>query len=186
MRALTEQDYLDAAKQLDVEPAVIKAVAEVESRGDGFLESGEPVILFERHIFRRLTNKAFDGKYPYLSNKTPGGYGKSSAQHSRLQEAVTLNREAALQSCSWGKFQVLGMNWKPLGYSSLQEFVNAMYESEAAHLDSFIRFVKANGLTQYLRDHEWAEFARRYNGPAYKKHNYHGRLATAYKKHKGA
>ncbi|WP_262919099.1 N-acetylmuramidase family protein [Niabella hibiscisoli] len=48
---LTEKDFQDAARQLNCEVAAIKAVAEVESKGDGFLPTGEPKILFERHIF---------------------------------------------------------------------------------------------------------------------------------------
>ena len=44
----------------------------------------------------------------------------------KLAQAVVLNRDAALQSCSWGRFQVLGLNWKSLKYESLQEFINCM------------------------------------------------------------
>lgn len=33
---------------------------------------------------------------------------------------------------------------------------------------------------QALRERNWSEFARRYNGPAYAEHGYHTRLARAY------
>lgn len=180
---ITEADYARAAQSLGVEIAAIKAVAEVESRGDGFLETGEPVILFERHIFSRLTKGKYDKTHPDISNPKSGGYGKESEQHARLQRAVKLDRDAALQSASWGKFQVLGKNWEDLKYAGLQEFVNAMYRSEADHLDSFVRFIDANNLAGALRGHKWATFARIYNGPQHAKHNYAGRLAQAYSKY---
>jgi peptidoglycan hydrolase-like protein with peptidoglycan-binding domain len=79
----------------------------------------------------------------------------------------------------------MGFNWKPLGYPSLQSFINAMFRSEADHLDAFVRYVEANGLAGYLRKRQWAEFAKRYNGPAYKKNKYDLNLAAAYKKFAG-
>jgi len=182
---LTEQDYVDAAEALGVDVPAIKAVAEVESRGDGFLDTDEPKILFERHIFHRLTKGKYDALYPDISRETPGGYGLSSQQHARLARAAALDREAALQSASWGRFQVMGMNWQSLRYKSLQEFVNAMYRSEKDHLDSFIRFVEVNGLTPYLKTHHWAKFARGYNGKNYSVNRYDKKMANAYARHGG-
>lgn len=193
---LTEKDYEDAASRLGVEVEAVKAVADVESGPYGaFLATGEPVILFERHLFYRLTHGKWynesvgegkDARFPYrdICNKQPGGYGPVSVQHDRLNRAAQLDRDAALKSASWGKFQVLGMNWESLGYASLQEFVNAMYKDEAAHLDSFVRFVEKNGLTKALRARNWAKFAEGYNGKAYAQHSYHGKMAKAYLKHK--
>lgn len=183
MKTLTEQDYINAAKELGCEVAAIKAVAEVESRGSGFLPSGEPKILFERHRFYKYTNGEYSVSNPDLCNKTPGGYGKESDQHTKLQRASILNREAALMSCSWGKFQVMGDNWQKLGYKSLQEFINKMYESEAGQLDSFVRYIKNFRLLTYIRNKNWAKFAEFYNGPGYKANNYDVKMEVAYKKH---
>lgn len=191
---LTEQDFQIAAEELNVDVPAIKAVAEVESRGEGFLPTGEPTILFERHVFHRLTNGKFSTpenrniSWPAPSKKNTGKineYGATSEQHARLAKAVALNRDAALQSCSWGRFQVMGFNWRPLGYTSLQSCINAMYRSEADHLDAFLRFVKVNGLIDELRNHKWAAFARGYNGPEYWKNSYDSKMALAYKRHGG-
>ncbi|ASK29716.1 peptidoglycan-binding protein [Chryseobacterium sp. T16E-39] len=184
MKTLTEQDYINAAKELGCEVAAIKAVSEVEGRGSGFFANGAPKILFERHKFYKYTNGAFAQSNPDLCNRTPGGYGKESEQHSKLQRAVELNRDAALMSCSWGTFQVMGEHWKTLGYSSIQDFVNKMYRSEADHLDSFVRYIKAFGLTGHLRNKNWAAFAKGYNGPGYKANNYDVKMAVAYNKYK--
>ena len=106
---LTEQDFKNAAKELNCEIAAIKAVAEVESKSDGFLPTDEPVILFERHIFSKLTKGLFDKSHPNISNPTPGGYGTVSQQHKRLQAAVALDRNAALMSASWGEIPDYGI-----------------------------------------------------------------------------
>lgn len=184
MKTLTEQDYINAAKELGCEVAAIKAVAEVESMGNGFLPSGEPKILFERHRFYKYTNGKYAVSHPDICNKIAGGYGKESDQHLKLQRASVLNREAALMSCSWGKFQIMGDNWKKLGYSSLQEFINKMYESEAGQIDAFIRYIKNLGLQNYLKNKQWDKFALLYNGPEYKKNNYDVKMAVSYNKFK--
>lgn len=182
-KRLQEKDFRDAAVKLRCEVAAIKAVAHVESRGDGFMIwKGEevPKILFERHIFHRLTDGRYDKSHPHLSNENPGGYGAESIQHDKLTEAVTLDREAALQSASWGKFQVMGFNWEMVGYPDLQTFINAAYNSEADHLNMFIGFVMANKIDDEIREKRWEDFARKYNGPAYKKNNYHIKMKSAY------
>lgn len=179
---LTNQDFIDAAAILNCSVAAIKAVAEVESSGDGFLSTDEPKILFERHIFSKRTNRLFDKSNPGVSDASPGGYGAVSGQHKRLQEAVSLDRNAALMSASWGKFQIMGFNFALAGFNSLQEFITAMYQSEREHLIAFINFIKHTSLDDELRELRWADFARKYNGPQYQKNNYDTKLLAAYKK----
>lgn len=184
---LSETDYKQAAEALGCEVAAIKAVAEVESGPYGaFLPSGEPVILFERHLFSRLTHHQYDATHPDISNPVAGGYGPVSAQHQRLQQAAALDHDAAMQSASWGRFQVLGSNWSSLGYGSLQEFINAMYAGESGHLDAFVRYVKVNKLARWLQSCNWAKFAAGYNGPSYRKYHYDTKLAAAYAKYRSS
>ncbi len=192
-RKLTETDYQRAAEDLGVPVAAVKAVTEVESRGDGFLPDGRPVVLFERHImYRRVRDKfgsaeaqKYFERYPDLINPTPGGYGKTAEQPNRMGRAAgSIDRDCALESASWGSFQVLGMHWEWLGYESLQQFVNRMYRSEGDHLDAFVRYVKAtpkalNG----LRKRDWASFAAAYNGPNYSINKYDQKLAAAFARH---
>jgi hypothetical protein len=180
---LTEKDWQDAADALDVPVAAIKAVAEVEAPGSGFLSSGEPRILFERHKFHNHTGGKWDKTHPNISHPKWGGYGKESAQHGRLQEAAALDREAALKSASWGRFQILGENYKQAGFDTLQAFINAMYRDEASHLRAFVQFLKNDSrLLTALQKRNWATFARYYNGPAFAEHQYDVRLASAYRK----
>lgn len=189
--SLSEQDFTRAAERLDCDIPTIKAVAEVESSGSGFLPTGEPVILFERHFFHRLTAGEYDGrrvpemsdKYSIISSRTPGGYGPRAVQHTKLQYASRLHREAALMSCSWGLFQIMGANYKRTGHNTLQSFVNAMYRSESDHLDAFVEFIISEGLVEALRLHNWTAFARKYNGPGYSKNRYDSKLAAAWRRY---
>lgn len=180
---LTLQDYTLVAKVLEVEVACIQAVTKVESRGSGFLASGEPVILFERHWMYKLL-KAKLGKEPVINdvcNPKAGGYKGGAAEHARLAQAVAMDRECALQSASWGLFQIMGFHWKALGYTSIQDFINVQYRSEYGQMDTFMRFLKINpGMLTALRNKDWAKFASLYNGPAYATNNYDTKLAQAY------
>jgi hypothetical protein len=185
---LTENDYKQAAEILGVEVACVKAVTKVESRGSGFLPIGAPVILFERHWMYKLL-KAKLGKEPALSDVVDpkaGGYKGGTAEHTRLEKAVAIDRECALQSASWGLFQIMGFHWKALGYTSIQAFVNAQYRSEGSQLDTFVKFILINpSMHKALKAKDWAKFAKLYNGPDYKKNNYDTKLSAAYKEYTG-
>lgn len=183
---LTEHDWQRAADYLGVPVAAVKAVAEVEAPGSGFLESGEPRILFERHKFSRHTGGRFDSQHPDISFPKWGGYGKESAQHGRLARAAALDRDSALKSASWGRFQILGENYKQAGFDTIQDFINAMYRDEASQLYAFVCFIKNDKrLLEAIRKLNWAVFARIYNGPAFAENSYDVKLAKAYKKHGG-
>jgi hypothetical protein len=186
----SQEAYARAAKALSCDVAAIKAVAEVEAGPLGaFLDTGEPVILFERHKLDEFTGGRYRGArapglpdaVSLLSSPRAGGYGSSKIQHRKLAAAVKLDREAALECCSWGLFQVLGRNWRRAGHKTLQSFINAAYLSADAHLDMLVAFVLSDPrLLTALREHRWADFARGYNGPAYARHGYHARIAAAH------
>lgn len=180
MKTLTEQDYIYAAKELNCEVAAIKAVSEVESRDGGFQEDGKPKILFERHKFHQFTGGKYSKDHPDISNERAGGYSRN--EHLRLEKAAKLDRNNALKSASWGKYQIMGFNFNLVGFSTLQDFINAMYKSESEQLKAFVKFIKANKLDDELREKRWADFARIYNGRNYHINNYDVKMANAYKK----
>lgn len=183
---LTDDDFQAAAESLGVPVAAVKAVAEVEAPGPGFLPTGEPRILFERHKFSRHTGGRYDRTHPNISNPKWGGYGPESAQHGRLQQATALDREAGLKSASWGKFQILGENYEQAGFGTLQGFINAMYASEADHLEAFVNFIRTDSrLHAAMKALDWRTFARIYNGPAYAANKYDTKLASAFRRYSG-
>jgi hypothetical protein len=187
--ALTEQDYADAAQTLGCEVAAVKAVAQVETAGASFDASNRPTILYERHVFSRNTVPPgkFDQASPDLSGAKPyppGAYGPKSQQYVKLAQAFELEQDAALKAPSWGKFQILGENYKACGFASVADFVKAMTVSEAEHLQAFVRFLLSSPKRrEAIRNKDWASFARYYNGPDYAKFQYDTKLAAAYAAH---
>lgn len=205
-KKLTDEQIREIAVENDVEYGVIKAIYQVESRGSGFLNDEQPKILFERHIFYRelqklgfitLSNQMCKLD-PSLCHKSPtekGKYGSVNEQHNRLKNAQNLLlkarpdadehlqaivRDCALKACSWGLGQIMGFNYRLAGYDSLQNFINAMYDSEKAQLQAMIGFLKSAGLLKAMRNKDWHSIARGYNGVAYRKFDYHNKLAKAY------
>lgn len=189
---ITPEDLQRAAAMLRVDLPAIRAIVSVESRGTGFLPGGDPVILFERHIMRRrlllhgvpserVTDLA--AQYPNLVNSRRGGYYGGQREHARLADASGIHQLAALESASWGLFQVMGFHAARLGYGDAARFAEAMSRSEGEQLGAFVRFIEADEtLHEALQQHNWALVARRYNGPAYASHGYHTRLQRAYER----
>jgi hypothetical protein len=184
MKKLTNNDFCKAAKRLKCEVASIKAFGEVESKRAAFDKNGFPTILFERHKFYKYaTNrKEWAKSDPDICNPVAGGYGSYASQKPKFDRAFKLDPHAAMMACSWGMFQVMGFNWKELGYKSVDDFVDQMKSGEAAHLDSFVRYILVNHLDDELRARDWNTLALRYNGSDYRKNNYHVKLPAAYKK----
>jgi len=88
-------------------------------------------------------------------------------------------------SCSWGQFQIMGENWKELGYESVFDFEKQMQTSESLQLEAFIRFIewktgtvggKKVSLLEALRAEDWTAVFTLYNGPNYKKLGYQAKF----------
>ena len=179
-----DEDFKDAAVLLGCEVAVIKAVAEVEAGNGGFLPSGKPKILFESHIFSSKTGHIYDLDRPDISTpKWTRNYKGGEQEYERLEEAIKLDYMAALMSCSWGKFQIMGFNYEAAGYGSVESFVRGMVVSERNHLLAFVSFIRHNGLADHLKHYRWTQFARAYNGPGYAQNKYDTKLLAAYERH---
>ena len=176
------RDDLNAALDLiDFDEAALWAVLAVETSGSGFLPDRRPKILFERHYFHRLTNGKYDADYPDISAPSAGGYGTAGAhQYDRLETALRLDESAALQSASWGLGQIMGTHFEKLEYASPQEMVEGFVQSEGDQLQGIAKFLIAEGLDKALRDKNWAELAKGYNGPNYAINQYDAKLASFY------
>lgn len=187
---ITNQDIGKAAKTIGCRVAAIRAVDQVESKGSGFLSDGRMIILFEPHIFWKELK--FTGIDPVpLQSKFPGllspiwnkdMYNIGGTSWNKLTRAMTIHKEAALKSCSWGRYQILGQNHAMVGFKSAQSLVDYLNEGEPHHLDVFVDYILKVGLDDELRALDWAGFARGYNGALYWKNSYDKKLAAAYKK----
>ena len=187
---LAEIDTLAQAHGL--EPAALRAVADVESGGRAFVYIGgrkEPLVRFEGHYFDRLLDGAQREKARRqgLSSPKAGMIRNPRKQVDRwalIEQAAKINRHAALQSVSWGIGQVMGAHWKVLGYGSVDDLVREARSGVGGQIRLMLRFMRVNRLVPLLHARDWSGFARRYNGPAYAKNSYDVRLATAYARHR--
>lgn len=190
-KRLTDDDFIMLAMLLDCEAAALKAVCQVETSGrGGFIADGKPVILFEGHIFwEQLRKRGLDPRqftagnenilYPTWNKRY---YSGGIREYERLEQARRINREAADASASWGMFQIMGFNYAACGENSVADFVDAMSESELKQLLLSGRFIRRAGMLPALQSKNWAEFARKYNGPAYAQNSYDLKLTAAYRR----
>jgi hypothetical protein len=176
----TDAGLQRVAERVGCDVAAVKAVIDVESAGAGFRDDGRPKILFESHIFSRMTGGRFDKTHPTLSSPGPRRELYKLDQYDRLYQALQLNGEIAVQSCSWGLMQIMGFNWAGCGEQSLYGFLAAMHHNEDAQLALFAGLVVERGWHRALQKHDWAEFARQYNGVGYAANHYDEKLADAY------
>jgi hypothetical protein len=189
----TPAEISSVAAQLGADSAQVRAVAAVESSGGGFLPSGHPKILFERHwLFRRIGRSLSASSVvgAFLAASAPGGYTLDADRDGindsweKLMEACAVDPVAAFESCSWGKFQIMGGHWKALGYPDVFRFAYSMVGGEWGHYKALAAFIQANRLAPALRrlgtDPAQNEaFAKGYNGAGFRKHEYHLKLARA-------
>ena len=188
---VSESDFEKMANELGIEKAALKAVVEVEcSNKGGFLRDGRPRILFEGHIFwQRLRKRGIDPEalaaqhpdivYPkWVRTHYKGGAG----EWERFARAEKIHPAAAIESASWGMFQIMGFHWATCGCSSAEEFRGLMERSEADQMRLSLHFMQKTGVAKWLKTKDWATFALRYNGSGYRANRYDTRLAEAYEK----
>jgi hypothetical protein len=161
-----------------------------------------PTILYERHWFRKLTSPHQKPPSPYdadhheicgpayhRTEKNKQGkivdkitqvapvdddiYGPSGLhQYQRVTKAYRLDKSAALQACSWGKFQIMGFNFKAAGFNDVFAFVKAMSTGDPAHIKAFLKFAKSNPvLLDGLRTKNYEKIAEGHNGASWRSVN---------------
>jgi hypothetical protein len=197
---LEERRYLQPeqialfAENHQLEVPTVKAVIEVESNGKGFLKDGRPKVLFEGHVFwRRLKAYKIDPGplaktqptivYPTWTRQH---YLTGTLEYQRLQKARAIHDSAALESASWGMFQIMGHHAIKMGFKTVQEYVKNQEKSEAEHLNAFGLFITRISPQCYeaLKSKKWDDFARHYNGPQSARNQYNTKLQNDYNKFK--
>lgn len=197
---LTENDFINAANIIGCSISAIKAVYEVEAAGRGYLPDGRVKILFEGHRFWRQLKLAGANPSKFINDNSKYSnvlyekwdkkkYNGGAAEWDRMGMAIevckllNLDPVLALNSASYGSFQIMGENATLCGYANSHEML-AAYNSkgEPEQLESFCRFVKSKKLDDELRAKNWAAFAKGYNGSSYQLNKYDTKLAAADKK----
>lgn len=113
-------------------------------------------------------------------------YFDGIGSYRRLIKAYKLHPEAALESCSWGSFQIMGEYWKTMGYASVAEFTKSMSRSPKDQVKAFVLYIELVNpkIRKYLKALDWEAAARAYNGPSYRLNKYHIKIREEYEKFK--
>lgn len=188
-RYLTDAYVEHKALENGLPPDMVFAILSNESRGYGFLSNSRTKILYERHIFYRYYSRkvgqakanALRDKRPDLCNNKTGGYLTSLREWDRLDAAMQIDPEVALQSASMGIAQVMGFNWHVCQTSSVYEFLGYMMRSEYGQFDMFLAYVLNcdKRMPKAMRDRNYTLVAEIYNGPNHAINNYAPKLKNA-------
>jgi len=172
---ITEEEYKKLAIEFDIPETNIKKVDKVESGGLGFSkETGKIIIQFEPSWFKRKAPYTPSGKWSL--NKVE----RQAEEWKAFNDAFSKNPDAAMESTSVGRMQVMGFHYKLLGFKTVGEMWDYAKKSESNQLRLGLLFIKSN-LKMYnaLKTSNWDIFAYYYNGAQYKKFDYANRLAKA-------
>lgn len=177
----SKEDFAAAGQLLGTKGAEVRSVWIVEAPKGPFDDLGRPTALFEPHRFFKSTQ----GRFPLSAWNYPkwdrSRYpATSSARYQQLLDAIGQDVDAGFMSMSYGGPQILGENFKAAGYPDPAHFAFAMAIDEGMQMRAMINFCKFNGLADELRAHNWAGFARGYNGTAYRENKYDDKLAAAF------
>lgn len=113
------------------------------------------------------------------------GVEGQTSEYKAFSRAFKFEPDSAMMAASIGLMQVLGEHYKSLGFKTVGEMWDFARVSEHNQVIIAIRFIKQNKkLDLALKSKDWETFAYYYNGSAYKKFNYHTRMAACYKNFK--
>jgi len=175
------------SKQLGLEPEIAYAFLKVESGGrSGFCaNTGRPLIRFEPHVFaspERLkkwnipessipwagkTSSERKSRWEALGFKHGSNCGTNEREYVALAAAIKIHEEHAYCSISVGAAQIMGFNYRLVGFKSAKEMFEAYCKSESEQIIGFFKFVqkRAGGkLLQALKNKDLVAAALLYNG----------------------
>jgi len=161
-----------------LDPFVVRAILDVESNGHGF-QQGQLVIRFEAHVFAGYISKnIFDAHFRYDPDDPFSGWYRSTIHNEwvpyhdnqtreweALDIATAISTDKALLSTSMGSAQVMGFNYKRIGFPSVQEMYRALGEDETFHVIALYNYVLSDPkLVEAIQAKDWRTIATLYNG----------------------
>ena len=181
-----DKRIIDEARKSNIECAALLAFIEVETGGIGFdRTTGKILIQFEPVWFRRKAPYAPSGLWSL--NKVE----VQSKEWAAFNDAFSKNRDAAMESTSIGLGQIMGFNYRRLGYAdvgSMWDDAKRGIERQIYQIEKFINTDYT--LLKALKQHDWNKVATIYNGAYYKqmaakygREPYNISMAKAYNKY---
>lgn len=169
------------SQRLQIPVSTLVATISAESSGKAFGSDNRLFIRFEVHVFYQewgKNNQALFDKHFQCDGWKSHKFRLTEADEWRavhtghqkewevLEFARALDDTAALKSISMGAPQMMGFNYKILGYESVQEMFESFARSANAQILSLFDFVRSRNAIQPLQSGDLLSFATIYNGPA--------------------
>ncbi len=189
------KQVVNVARRNGVDPSGLLAVVEVESDGKSLEADGRtPRLLFERHVFYRELRKRAPDK---LQRAIDAGFaipkwdrstqykdqGTSQRRLDLIARVRQVDEECANRSASWGVGQTMGFLAEELKFPNANAMLKFMVDGGIpAQVECMLREIKNKKLISSINEHDWAHFARIYNGPGYAANQYDTRMAAAERK----
>lgn len=176
VQAITPITLQEVANKHQVSRACLETIQYMESKNVSRYK-GRVKILWERHVFWRLNVEAgvdmekvalanlhLCGEGGIINSKPFTKYGSHDAQYAKMKQAHALFPQAALESASYGKNQIMGYHWKRFGFSSIEAFVEAI--SQEQYANNFLDYWLASSPSAVtaLQQQNFRKFCRRYVG----------------------
>jgi hypothetical protein len=178
------EDFLDIAEKNGIEYAALQAVCEIEAKSTGFTSANALICLYEPHVAYKYSTGAIRAALVKagLAYQKWGTKPYPRTSYPSIDECAKIaGEEIACLSTSWGLPQMMGFNHKACGYDTALNMVKSFAESEYNQVEAMVEFIKASpSMFKALNGHDWATFARYYNGAGYAKNKYDQKLAKAY------
>lgn len=186
-KPLDEIDIPRLAHRIAVSEDHLRAFVQVEAAGRPYDRQGRPTMLFEPHVFYRHLRgeKRERAVTAGLAYEKWGTQKYPAESYTRLFEAVKIDEDAALRSCSIGLSQVLVENHSMVGFATPQAMWQAFMDDEEEHIEAMVRYILATGIDDDIREERWETVARVYNGPGFKRNGYDTKLAAAFRQWAG-
>lgn len=171
---ITENQYNHLALEFKISKSKVKAIDFVESNGEGFdPKTGKIKIQFEPHYFKRIS-RLVSGLWSL--NKVDF----QSKEWEAFNDAFSKNKNAAMESTSIGRMQVMGEHWKRLGFKNVGDMWDFAKDSEMNQLWLGLKFIETDKrLFQAVQKWDTKLVAFYYNGKNYWIKGYDKKLTNA-------
>ena len=155
-----DKNIIDICKKQTIEAASLLTFISVETGGQGFDgKTGKIIIQFEPSWFKKKAPYAPSGLWSV--NKVD----VQSKEWSAFNDAFKKNKDAAMQSTSIGIGQIMGFQYKRLGYKSVDDMWNDAKKGIEEQIKQMVKFINSDPkLRNALKEHNWTKVATIYNG----------------------
>lgn len=157
-----KEELMGLAQSIGIEYAALMAFISVESGGKGFIND-RIVIQFEPSWFKKKAPFAPSGLWSV--NKVEN----QNEEYKAFSNAFMINKDAAMQSTSWGLGQIMGFHYQRIGFKTVGDMVDAFKSGEYEQVKGMVKFITTDPkLLKSIKEKNWHLVATYYNGGGYK------------------